>query len=142
MMQAYEAFLIEVRIYGEIMQHWYQKYGGLLTDGTWFKNLWQFLDKLCITLETTSELQLSPVRAGDFLLTGAIATGPFNEQEKASFNRCKNHKCVVHASDVISCDGKTVEPSVMTNDPGESNKHKFPQEHPTKKDYKIWRRGI
>ena len=49
---------------------------------------------------------------------------------------------MVHASDVISCDGKTVEPSIMTNDPRKSNKHKFPQEYPTKKDYAMWRRGI
>ena len=124
------------------MQHSYKKYRGLATDGTWFKNLWQFLDELSITLETTPEVQLAPIKENDFLLTGLIATGPFTEEEKASFNRCKNHKCVVHASAVISCDGKTVEPSVLTNDPGESNKHKFPQEYPTKKDYKIWRRGI
>ena len=79
MIQAYEAFLIEVGLYGEIMQHSYQKYSGLSTDGMWFKNMWQFLDKLGITLEKTSELQLLPVREGNFSLTGAIVTGSFNE---------------------------------------------------------------
>ena len=115
---------------------------GLATDETWFKNLWQFLAELGITLETAPEVQLAPIRENDFSLNNAIATGPFTEEEKVSFNRCKNHKCVVHVSDVISCDGKTVEPSILTDDPGESSKHKFPYENPTKKDYKVWRRGI
>ena len=119
MMQAYEAFLIEVGLYGDTMQHSYKQYRGLATDGTWFKNLWQFLDELGITLETTSEVQLSPIREENFSLTGVIATGPFTEEEKASFNRCKNHKCVVRASYVVLCDGKAVEPSIMNNDTGE-----------------------
>ena len=68
MIQASEAFLIEVGLYCEIMQHLYKKCGGLSTDGTWFKNLWGFLNELGITLETTFELQRSPVREGDFFV--------------------------------------------------------------------------
>ena len=89
MMQAYKVFLIEVGLYGDTMQHSYKKHRGLSTDGTWFKNLWQFLDELGITLETTPEVQLAPIRENNFSLTGVKATGPLTEEEKASFNRCK-----------------------------------------------------
>ena len=96
------------------------------------------MNELGIILETASELRLSPVREEDCSSNGAVATGPFNEQEKVSFNRCKNHKCVVHVSDVISCDGNLFEPSIMTNNPGESSKHKFHQERPTKNKTKTY----
>ena len=46
MMQAFEAFMIEVGLYGDVMQHSYSKYGCLSEDGTWFKNLREFLHEL------------------------------------------------------------------------------------------------
>ena len=46
MWQVYEAFLVEVGIGGNMFNRDFTKYGGLATDGTWFKNLWEFAHHL------------------------------------------------------------------------------------------------
>ena len=39
-LQAYEAFLIEVGLYGDVLTRDFTKFGCLVTDLTWFQNLW------------------------------------------------------------------------------------------------------
>ena len=44
--QAYEAFLIEVGLYGDVFTRDFKDWGILATDGTWFKNFWEFASYL------------------------------------------------------------------------------------------------
>ena len=44
--QAYEAFLMEVGLHGNILTLDYTKFGVLASDLTWFKSLWKVLDYL------------------------------------------------------------------------------------------------
>ena len=68
MRQAYEAFIVEVGLQGNILQRNFTLLGGLATKCTWFHNLWEFIfwSKVMIELDQTFHLQ--PARRGDALL--------------------------------------------------------------------------
>ena len=57
MMHAYEAFMMEVGLYGNVLSQDFSAAGSLATDGTWFKNLWEFCSCLDLHLDVApSEL--------------------------------------------------------------------------------------
>ena len=43
---AYEAFQMEVGLFGNILAQDYNQYGCLATNGTWFANLWEYLKNM------------------------------------------------------------------------------------------------
>ena len=55
MMQAYEAFLMEVGVYGNGLAKDFETYGILATEWTWFKSLWQYTAYLKVLVELSSE---------------------------------------------------------------------------------------
>ena len=61
MVQAYEAMLIEMGIYGNIFECDFDTYGCLTTDGTWWKNFWEFAHTLKTTFSLAEEHQLQPI---------------------------------------------------------------------------------
>ena len=48
--QAYEAFLMEVGLYDNILTLDYTQFGVLASDFTWFKSLWEFSDHLKVSI--------------------------------------------------------------------------------------------
>ena len=62
MTQAYEAFLVEVGLYGDVFTRDFKRYGMLATDGTWFKNLWELADHLKVSITMDSRYHIQPER--------------------------------------------------------------------------------
>ena len=62
MTQAYEAFLVEVGLYGDVFTRDFKRYGMLATDGTWFKNLWELADHLKVSITMDSRYLIQPER--------------------------------------------------------------------------------
>ena len=62
----------------------------------------------------------------------------FESKTAARLNRMRKYKGTVHLSDKVSCDGKTLEPSLFDDSPGDSIGHVFPYECPTKSDFHLW----
>ena len=52
-----------------------------------------------------------------------------------------NFKYVLHLSNIVCCDGVTVDNWALTNDPGEST-HTFPHERPPHSDFALWQDAI
>ncbi len=52
------------------------------------------------------------------------------------------HKKVIHLSDIVLCNGKTIKPDMFSDHPGQSNTHKLPHQHPTPADLSLWRRAL
>jgi len=65
MRQVYKAFIVEVGLKGDVLQHNFKIFGELATKGTWFHNLWEFICQLKVTIEIYSKAHLQPARAGD-----------------------------------------------------------------------------
>ena len=76
MTHAYEAFLIEVGLYGNIFSLNFKVLGILATDGTWFKHFWLLSWYLNIRVGLHKKYHLQPVREGDMsIMTTFVDVG-------------------------------------------------------------------
>ena len=62
--------------------------------------------------------------------------------ELVSLNIMRMLKKVIHKSDILLCDGRTIKAEILTGSPGHSDYHKFPTQHPTTADLIIWNTAI
>jgi len=143
MIHAYEAFMIEVGLYGNIFSYDYDALGCLATDGTWFKNFWEYASHLKVNVELSGDYHYDQVRAGDSSFLQLLIRGGFSDPKiLLRLNRMRKYKGIVHVSDTTSCDGRTIEPWVLDKSPKESSSYTFPLERPTRADFALWNDSI
>lgn len=140
MVHAYEAMMVEVGLYGNLLTQDYDSCSHLATKGTWWKNFWEYADYLGIQVELSEEFQLSPIRANDSPIMQLLdEAGLANGADGKRLNRIRHYKCVIHVSDMVSCDGKLIESSMLDDLRGETSSITFPEESPTRSDFQYWR---
>ena len=143
MMMAYESLMIEVGLYGNTMSHDYKKHSMLVTNNTWFKNVWELTSYFKVRLNFDDEFHLKAVRRGDkSLMAEFMRVGKFTQSDLVSLNIMRMHKKVVHTSDIVLCDGKTIKSEMLTDSPGHSDTHKFPIQRPSQADLILWRKAL
>jgi hypothetical protein len=69
-------------------------------------------------------------------------TGNFSQPDLISLNIMRMHKKVIHKFDIVLCDGKTAKVEMLTDQPGHSDVHKFPTQHPTPADFNLWKLAL
>jgi len=138
LMQAYEAFLVDVGLHGNIFGYSFARFGCLATDGTWFKNFWEYASHLKIDITLHEKYLLHPSRAGDCSLMLAFDKAGYDHLELPRLNRFRHFKGVVDVSCVTCEDGVTIHPSALTNAPGITSKYIFAHERPTASDHALW----
>ena len=69
-------------------------------------------------------------------------TGNFSQPDLISLNIMRMHKMIIHTSDIVLCDGKTIKAEMLTDQPGHSDVHKFPTQHPTPADLNLWKLAL
>jgi hypothetical protein len=107
MMMAYESLMIEVGLYGNTMSYDYKKHSMLVTNNTWFKNVWELTLYFKVRLNFDDEFHLKAVRRGDkSLMAEFMHVGKFIQSDLMSLNIMRMHKKVVHTSDILLCNGK------------------------------------
>jgi hypothetical protein len=52
------------------------------------------------------------------------------------------HKKVIHKSDIVLCDGKTIKAEMLMDLPGHSYSHKFSTQRPTPAELVIWKTAL
>ena len=62
----------------------------------------------------------------------------YTKADLLSQNIVQMHKMVIHLSDIVRCDGKTIKPSMLSAAAGMSDAHKFPLQRPTPMDMALW----
>jgi hypothetical protein len=140
MMMGYESFMIEVGLYGNTMDYNFKRYSMLATNNTWFKNVWELVLYFNVSLNFNEDFQLKPIRRGDrSLMSKFFCYRDFGIADVVSLNIVRMHKKVIHVSDIVLSDSKTIKPEMFMNIPGHSDMHKFPYQHPTPTDLSIWK---
>jgi hypothetical protein len=137
-MMGYESFMIEIGLYGNTMDYDYKAYSVLATNGTWYKNVWELVHYFKIRLAFQSEYRLGPVRRGDKSLMSEFFRAGYTKADLLSLNIVRMHKMVIHLSDIVRCDGKTIKTSMLSASAGRSDAHKFPRQRPTPTDMALW----
>lgn len=113
---AYEDFLIEVGLYGNIFTMDFSQLGLLATDGMWFKNFWEFASHHGVQVKLSEEYHSKPVREGDCSIMGLLILGGFKDKKTVErLNRVRKHKGMVNLSDGVSCYGRCIESWVTDN---------------------------
>ncbi len=62
----------------------------------------------------------------------------YTQADLLSLNIARMHKMIIHLSDIVRCDGKTIEQSMLSASVGTSEAHKFPVQRPTPTDMNLW----
>ncbi len=139
----YESFMVEVDLYGNTMSYEYKTHSMLAMNNTWYKNVWELSHYFNIWLNFNRDLHLKPVRKGDkSLVSEFLQCGEFSCADILSLNIMRTLKKVIHSSNIVLCNGKTIKPEMLTNIPGQSNMHKFPTQRPTSSDLELWKRAL
>jgi hypothetical protein len=137
LMMGYESFMVEVGLYGNTMDHNYKIYSTLETNGTWYKNVWELVCFFKIRLAFQSKYRLGPVRRGDKSLMSEFVRVGYAKAVLLSLNIARMHKMVIHLSDIVRCNGKTIKQSMLSASVGTSEAHKFPVQRPTPTDMNL-----
>jgi hypothetical protein len=141
-MSGYQSFMIEVGLYGNTMDHDYKTHSILVMNNTWYKNVWELVHYFKIRLVFHTDYQLKPVRKGDKSLMSEFMRIGYRREDLLSLNFMRMHKKVIHLSDIVIGDGKTIMSEMVTDLPGQSNVHKFPTQKPTKADKALWETAL
>ncbi len=66
----------------------------------------------------------------------------YTKADLLSLNVMRMHKMVIHLSDIVRCDGKTIKPSMLSASAGMSDAHKFPLQRPMPTDMALWKTAL
>jgi hypothetical protein len=135
--------MVEVGLYGNTMGNKYKTHSLLSTSNNWFKNVWELVSYFKVCLYFNADFQLNPIRRGvTSLMSEFMRYRDFSPTDFVSLNIMRMHKKVIHKSDIVLCDGKTIKADMLTDLPGHSDYHKFPTQHPTPTDLSIWKTAL
>ena len=82
----YEAFMVEVGMYGNIFSRVWKKFNVLVTKHTWYYNLWELCHRLGVELEGDEKYHNKPVRQGDRLIIYVAIEKEYREETLDSTN--------------------------------------------------------
>jgi hypothetical protein len=96
-----------------------------------------------VVLNFDEDYQLKPSRWGNkSLISKFLRYKDFGIADVVSLNIMGMHKKVIHVSDIVLSDGKTIKPEMFLDLPGHSGIHKFPHQRPTPADLCIWKMAL
>jgi len=137
----FELSQLEIGLSGNYLFWDYYVYGGLVTH-SWFKLLLEYIQYYDGKVELEG-IDITPVRERDQVLMEAVTQIlPSNQWE--SFNRARKYYRVYFLSQIILCDGMTVDPTMLQsrNHTQRESTMVFPKEEPTYSDFQLWRDTI
>ncbi len=126
---------------GNVLSRSFETLGGLATHG-FFKNLWQLLSRYGVTLHLPLSTEIPLLREDDRPFMEAVSsTGLFTTEELIGINRFRHWKKVHSIGDLVSCDGLTVKPSMLTSQEGSSDRE-FPVQKPVRSALVLWKKAL
>ena len=137
MHQAYESFVIEVGVYGNTLSLPFADYGTLSTKNTWFRSLWESSRHFDVKIAIRSDSHLGPVRTNDRSLIECFRNDGFEGESLQRLSRVLHYKQIIHLSDIVLCDGTTIDKSTLGRHRAEST-YVFPKESPTRTDFALF----
>ena len=139
---AYENFLIEVGLYGSPLKWSYSDYGHLSTQSTWFQNLWLLTHTYRVDISFRAEEMLQGIRENDRPLMAEFYRVGYRAKQLVALNVVRCYQNLLHVSDIVKCDGNTLDEFVLSDSIKTSVLYTFPREDPTTLDFKLWDEAV
>jgi hypothetical protein len=115
---------------------------GCIASHCFFKNLWQLLSQYSVTLNLPSDSAIPLLQEEDQPFMDAIqATSIFTTPELVDINQFCHWKKAHLIGDIVSCDGLTIKPTMITRTERVSNRE-FPLQQPTQASFELWKHAI
>jgi hypothetical protein len=136
---AYENFIVEVGLYDTPFSWNYDNYGHLSTKDTWFQNLWQLTHTFNAELEFHKEDSIQETREGDRSLMSEFFRIGYRGKDLLALNVMRKFRNLLHVSDIVKCNGHTINEFIISDSSELSVHHTFPLEDPTTSDFRLWK---
>jgi hypothetical protein len=125
------------------MDYDYKTHSMLATSGSWFKNILELVWYFNVQMNVSAAFQLRAIHREDIsLMSEFMCTGNFSQPDLISLNIMRIYKKVIHKLDIVLRDGKTITAEMLADQPGHSDIHKFPTQHPTPADLNLWKLAV
>jgi hypothetical protein len=134
----YEAFIVEVGMYGNIFSRSWEEFNSLATKHTWYYNLWELCDRLGVELEVNEKYHNKPVRQGDRSVIDVAIEKGYRDKTLESINVVRKYLNLMHLSDLVHCDGRTLSEDLLEASGWLATKVTFPKEKITRNDKSLW----
>jgi hypothetical protein len=120
------------------MGYEYKSHFILATGKTWLKIVRVLVSYFNVRLHFIEDFQLKPIPQGDLSsVSELIRFGNLSTTDLISLNIMPMHHQVIHKSDIILCNDKTIAAEMLTGSPCHSDSHKFQTQRPTPADLAI-----
>ena len=102
------------------------------------QKLWEFASYLDVDIELSAKHRIEAVQEGDRSFMGWLLEEGFEGKIAKRLNRVRKYKSLIHVSDGARSNGHTLDPAILTDEPGEPSTVTFSLERPTKTDFQLW----
>lgn len=142
MQMSIELLIVEMGISLQPLQESYAKYGEWITH-SWFKSVWEKLDKFKIVVELNN-IPLELPRDGDQWLMRLFVAAGYSKEKLKRLNRVRIHQQVLFLSCVLGAGGKSIDKKYLKKRREDErwSTLTFPQERPPNKDFKLWKEAL
>ena len=103
----YEACMIGVAMYGNILSRSWEEFSVLATKYTWHYNLWEMCHRLGVELEVDDKYHNKPVQQGDQSVIDVVIEKGYRDKTLKSVNVVRKYLNLMHLSDLVQYDGRT-----------------------------------
>ncbi len=124
-------------MYGNALSLEFDRFSVLATDGTWYKNVWELLNKFDTHATFGSKMQIQPVQEADRSIMNELSKY-YSGRKLQALNIYQQYKKVIHLSCIVLCDGRSIDKACMSTTEDRSDFHKFPLQHPSQSDHSLW----
>jgi hypothetical protein len=139
---AYENLLMGVGLHGSPLQWKYSEYGHLATEATWFQNLWLLVSTYEVDTSFRDKDTVQGIRENDCSLMAEFYQIGYRGKQFTGLNVVCCFWNLLHISDIVHCNGLTVDEFVLSDNAEVSPKYTFLQEQPTTSDFKLWKEAL
>ncbi len=123
---AYGIFLMEVGLYNNPLRWSFSDYGHLSTEATWFRNLWELLHNYEAELVIWKDDQVRGIWDGDWSLISKFFWLGYQGKDLEALNIVRRYRNLIHVSDILKCDGQSLDEFIILDMSELSCAHTFP----------------
>lgn len=133
---SFELVQLETGLAGNFLIRNYSRLNILATH-SWFKLLWELIHYYKVSVEFPEDVSIPPIREHDrVLMEDIIKILP--PSQWIAFNRVRKFHKIYYISQLTLCDGKTIDPALLSATASHQSTMRFPRECPTPDDFTLW----
>ena len=130
----YESFMVEVGMHRNIFSISWEEFNVLVTKHTWYYNLWELCHRVDVVIEVDEKYRTKPVRQGDQSILDVTIEKGYRDKTLESINVVRKYLNLIHLSDLVHCDGRTLSDDPLKASGRMATKFTFPKKTPTRND--------